>query len=289
MPPAGSSPPTSPSTGSPSARPSTAPSTNSSPQPASAGTARPTSGWPTTPGCSSRAMREPPTWSWKRQAAASTRRNSPTPIPATCTAATICGTSASSSSAKAPRTSGTKLQHPQMAGSQPMGRSPSDRGRGLADWGPSPGQLAAPLARPGGVRVGGQDPIELAAGADAELGKDAPEVVLGGAGADEQPGADLGVGQPVPRQPGDLGLLGGQHRLGCRGAGGRCGTLAGGLAGCQQLAAGPIGECRHAHLLQHLVGGAQLLPRVHAAALPAQPFPVQQAGAGQFGADPGPA
>ena len=43
------------------------------------------------------------------------------------------------------------------------------------------------------------------------------------------------------------------------------------------------------HLLQHPMGGAQLPPRVGAAALPAQPFPVQQAGAGQFGADPGPA
>jgi len=48
---------------------------------------------------------EPPTWSWKRLAPASTRRNSPAPIPATCTAVTTCGTSASSSSAKAPRTS----------------------------------------------------------------------------------------------------------------------------------------------------------------------------------------
>ena len=33
-------------------------------------------------------------------------------IPATCTAVTTCGTSASSSSAKAPRTSGTQLRHP---------------------------------------------------------------------------------------------------------------------------------------------------------------------------------
>ena len=40
--------------------------------------------------------------------------------------------------------------------------------------------------------------VELAAGGDAELGEDVAEVVLGGARADEQPGADLRVGQPVP-------------------------------------------------------------------------------------------
>ena len=75
------------------------------PQPASAGTAKQTNGWPTTPGCSSRATRQPPTSPWKRQAPASTPKNSPTPIPATCTAVTTCGTSASSFSAKAPGTS----------------------------------------------------------------------------------------------------------------------------------------------------------------------------------------
>src|SRR5580658_1516895 len=54
------------------------------------------------------------------------------------------------------------------------------------------------LARP---RAGGQYPVELAAGADAELGEHVAEVVLGRARADEQPGADLRVGQPVPGQP----------------------------------------------------------------------------------------
>jgi hypothetical protein len=41
--------------------------------------------------------------------------------------------------------------------------------------------------------------VELAAGGDAELGEDLAQVVLDGVGADEQPGADLGVGQAVPR------------------------------------------------------------------------------------------
>src|SRR5579859_6334107 len=76
----------------------------------------------------------------------------------------------------------------------------------------------AVLARPGGVRVGGQGPVELAAGADAELGEDLAQVVLDRAGADEQPGADLRIGQAVPGQPGDLGLPGGQLASGLHGA-----------------------------------------------------------------------
>jgi hypothetical protein len=48
--------------------------------------------------------------------------------------------------------------------------------------------------------------VELAAGADAELGEDLAQVVLHGARADEQPRADLGVGQPLAGQPRDLRL-----------------------------------------------------------------------------------
>src|SRR5580692_11561206 len=54
------------------------------------------------------------------------------------------------------------------------------------------------VGRAGGVCAGGQDLVELAAGADAELGEDLVQVVLGGERADEHPGADLGVGQAVP-------------------------------------------------------------------------------------------
>ena len=52
--------------------------------------------------------------------------------------------------------------------------------------------------------------VELAAGGDGELGEDLAQVVLGGVGADEQPGADLGVGQAVAGQQRDLRFLGGQ-------------------------------------------------------------------------------
>jgi hypothetical protein len=58
------------------------------------------------------------------------------------------------------------------------------------------------LAWPGGVRVAGQNPVQLAAGADAELGEDLAQVVLDRPCADEQPGANLRVGQAVSGQSG---------------------------------------------------------------------------------------
>src|SRR5258708_29299448 len=145
------------------------------------------------------------------------------------------------------------------------------------------------LAWADGARVAGQDGVELAAGADAELGEDLAQVVLDRARADEQPGADLRVGQPLPGQPRDLGLLGGQRMTGLAGwrADGLRGALADGLAGGQQLAAGALGEPPGSHSLEHLAGGAQLLARVHPAVVPAQPLPVEQVAAGQFGADAG--
>ena len=56
-----------------------------------------------------------------------------------------------------------------------------------------------------------------------------------------------------------------------------------------QLAPGPLGERLDAHRVQHVVGGAQLLARVNAAALAAQPLAVEQMGAGELHADAGPA
>jgi hypothetical protein len=48
-----------------------------------------------------------------------------------------------------------------------------------------------------------QDAVELLARLDVELGEDFLQVILHGAGADEQPRADLGVGVPVAGHPGD--------------------------------------------------------------------------------------
>ncbi len=106
-------------------------------------------------------------------------------------------------------------------------------------------------------------------------------MVLDRARTEEQPGADLQVRQAVAGQPRDLALLGGQL------AGGLYGAFAGGLAGGRQLTAGPLGERLHAHRVHQVAGGAQLLARVRAAALAAQPLPVEQVGAGELGADAG--
>jgi hypothetical protein len=48
---------------------------------------------------------------------------------------------------------------------------------------------------------------------------------------------------------------------------------------------GPLGESLGADAAEHVVGRAQLLTGFAATALPAQPFPVQQAGAGQVHRD----
>src|SRR2546429_1971138 len=53
-----------------------------------------------------------------------------------------------------------------------------------------------PACQPRGVGVVGQCSVELQAGADLELGEDLAQVVLDGARADEQPGADLRVRRP---------------------------------------------------------------------------------------------
>ena len=90
-----------------------------------------------------------------------------------------------------------------------------------------------------------------------------------------------GLDKPDPGQPGDLGLLG----VSSPSRGG--GALAGGLAGGQQLAAGPFGERLHADRGEHVVRGAQLRPRVGPPALAAQPLAVQQVRAGQFGTKAG--
>jgi DNA-binding CsgD family transcriptional regulator len=74
---------------------------------------------------------------------------------------------------------------------------------------------------------------ELAARANAQLGEDLAEVVLGCARADEQAGCDLGIRQPVPGQPRDLALLSRQLDSGFDGAlaGGHPGRLQRGTRG----------------------------------------------------------
>src|SRR4051812_23727638 len=99
-------------------------------------------------------------------------------------------------------------------------------------WPPRP--LSAPVTRRGaprgaeGLRVlwglrlsfvplARQDAVELVPGVDVELGEDLVQVVLDGARAHEEPGSDLGVGQAIAGQPGDLGLPGGELGAGIGG------------------------------------------------------------------------
>src|SRR5262249_9119933 len=142
--------------------------------------------------------------------------------------------------------------------------SPSRRSECLAASElPTNPPLGGFLQQPGGSRPAGQDASKLDARGDAELGVDLAQVILDRFRADEQPRADLDVGQAFSGQLGDLGLLGGQLTTGLGGA------LAGGLACGQQFAAGPFSERLDAHSLQHAERRAQLLARVGAAALAA--------------------
>src|SRR5215471_9421399 len=122
-------------------------------------------------------------------------------------------------------------------------------------------------------------PGELGAAGDVQLAEDLAQVVLDGAGAEEQPGGDLPVGQVPGDQPGDLLLLGGEHP--CRLGAARTRSLAGGA----ELGPGPGGESFHADRVEQREGGAQLVAGVAAAPLAAQPLTVQQMGTPEFYAD----
>src|SRR6516164_3942207 len=113
-------------------------------------------------------------------------------------------------------------------------------------------------------------PGELSPAADAKLAEDLAQVVLDGAGADEQPGGDLPVGQVLGDQQRDLLLLRSEHlrRFGA--------AWAGLLAGRAQLGPGPARESLHAHRVEHGEGSAELVAGVAATALAAQPLAVQQ-------------
>jgi hypothetical protein len=140
---------------------------------------------------------------------------------------------------------------------------------------------------PAFARVPGQGMPEFAARADLELGEHLAEVVLDGARAEEQPGCDLRVGQPVPGEPGYLGLLGGQFVTSVSRVPGTSGQSPSGLPGSAQLAASTVGECVHADGIEHGVSRAQLVTRFAAAACAAQPFSEQQVRTGQVGAQAG--
>jgi hypothetical protein len=103
-------------------------------------------------------------------------------------------------------------------------------------------------------------------------------VPLDGAGAEEEAGSDLGIGEAVPGEPGDLALLS------CEVIPGLDGPFAYPLAGGQQFAPGAFGERLHTGRQQHLVRGTELGARVGLAALAAEPLAVDEMGAGELGA-----
>src|SRR5829696_2612739 len=112
---------------------------------------------------------------------------------------------------------------------------------------------------------------QRAARADAELGEHLLEMPLDGAWAEEELGADLRVRPSVAREPRDVLLLRGElvARV--------VAPLAHLLAGGQELVPGALGESLRPHREEHLAGDAQLLARIDAPALAAQPLPVEQA------------
>src|SRR5581483_11100528 len=141
---------------------------------------------------------------------------------------------------------------------------------------PVPGRAAsAGLARSGLVLA--QHRAQLFAGADVELLEDFAQMPFDRSRADEQPATDLRIGQPVARQQSDLPLLLGQLFSGSDGA------CANDLARCEQLTAGPVGECLHPVVAEHLMGDAQLAAGIRPASLPTQPLAVEKVCAGEFG------
>src|SRR3984957_14182305 len=153
------------------------------------------------------------------------------------------------------------------------GTAPAGRG--------SAGESALRRDRWCGVLPGGERGRKLAAGADAELGEDFPQVVGDGGGADEQLRGDLRVGGAFAGEAGDQRFLRGQ------GVGRLDGVLPGVPAGCPQLDTRPFGKRRGADRVKDLMRAAELVAGVTSAPLAAQPLSVNQAGAGAVNPQPG--
>ena len=104
---------------------------------------------------------------------------------------------------------------------------------------------------------------------------------LDGARAEKQLRTDLRVRPPVARQPRDMRLL--RRQLIAR----LIDALADLLTRGQQLVPRPLGEPLRPHRQERLARDPQLLARIDAPALAAQPFPVEQPRAGELHPDAG--
>jgi pimeloyl-ACP methyl ester carboxylesterase len=133
------------------------------------------------------------------------------------------------------------LEHPHVVASSIGAAVPLQVGGMIRDIIEVPDLDGVPPRRPaaaGGRRAERHQPVLAARARPGRLPG------LDGVGVDEQPRADLRVGQPVPGHRRDLGLLGGQLLAGI--GGGLGGALADGFPGGGQLAPGPFGEGVHA-------------------------------------------
>src|SRR5829696_5995043 len=139
-----------------------------------------------------------------------------------------------------------------------------------------PGQEAAWLE---GRDVARQGVAQGSAGADAELGEHLLQAPFDGAGAEEELSADLGVRPAVAGELGDVLLLRSELVAGVIAA------LADLLAGGQQLVPRTLGKSLRAHREQRLARDPQLLARIDAPSLTAQPLPIEQARACELDSD----
>jgi hypothetical protein len=103
----------------------------------------------------------------------------------------------------------------------------------------------------------------MAARGHVELAEHFAEVIIDGARADEQLRGDLRVGRAAGRQRRDLGFL---RREVVAGLGA---TLAGGLAGGNQLEPGSFSEAGRAYVFEPRVRVPQVLPGLGATFAPA--------------------
>src|SRR5947208_1959305 len=103
---------------------------------------------------------------------------------------------------------------------------------------------------------------QVAARGHVELSEHFAEVVVDGAGADEQFRGDLRVGGSAGCQRRDLDLLGREVVAGPRAA------LAGGFPCCDQLQPRTLGEAGRTHVLEPRTGGPQVLAGLGAALAP---------------------
>jgi hypothetical protein len=106
--------------------------------------------------------------------------------------------------------------------------------------------------------VGGREAGELATRGDVKLQEDLAQVVLHRAGADEQLGADLGVGKTISGQPSDMCLLWCEHAARVVGAPAR------GLARGQELVTGALGKPLGPDRTEYFVRGVGIVAPVDA-------------------------